>query len=83
MYKIDFCSILLVLACVLLILVIVLMGLSNIVNSYLVHSAEASMYSKPTWYEITTTTTTEETEEETEETEEDNDSDDEEDDYEE
>ena len=49
----------------------VLVATSNAVNILVVNSADASMYSKPSWYEITTTTTTEETEsEESEESEE-------------
>ena len=67
MPKIDFGSIILSLACAVLITIVFILAITNIVNCYVTNSAEASMYSRPSWYE--TTMTTEETiESEVEET---------------
>ena len=70
MPKMDFGSVILYITFIFLIIVAFLLATTKIINTYQTRRAEASMYSKPTWCEMTTTTTTEETsEEETEDTE--------------
>ena len=66
MPRIDFGSILLIIVCTVLVVIVFITAITNVVNNYLTNSAEASMYSKPSWYDITTTTTTEETTADTE-----------------
>ena len=60
--KLDFGSVLLITAFVILIFSIIYIASTKIINSQTEKQAEASMYSRPSWYEITTTTDLEETE---------------------
>ena len=60
--KFDLGSVLIIIIFVILISLILYVACNNIVTSYIEKRAEASMYSRPSWYEITTTTTTEEPE---------------------
>ena len=70
--KHDFISVLLILTIACVIVVVVYVAVNNLVTSFKSGSADAALYSKPTWYEIESettseTTTTAETSEETSE----------------
>ena len=60
--KLDFGSALLIIVFIILIFLVIYAACTNIINSHTDKQVDASMYSRPSWYEITTETILEETE---------------------